>query len=182
MALKKQMNIENAIQRLNWRFKNQNIKINESKIIINENDVEAVDFLNDWINRQKKEALQENILFAKLYCYCLNHEIEFYKDIKFANQKLAQELSKPINHHYENVSHALNRMELNKFMNSVGIVTDHFQSMLFNEAQQIEQKELVNKHQKELSKYIIGIWDIGKVFKSLNNTITECLNRFSNKP
>ena len=31
-------NIESALNRLVWRFKNQNVKINESKIIVNEKD------------------------------------------------------------------------------------------------------------------------------------------------
>ena len=53
-------NIEKAINRLSWRFKNENIKINESKIIINEADVKAVDFLIEWINQQKKETLKDN--------------------------------------------------------------------------------------------------------------------------
>lgn len=180
-STKKPMNIENALNRINWRFTNPNIKLNESKIVINENDVEAVNFLTNWITQQKSETLQENQLFAKLYCYCLTHEIEFYKDIKFANRKLQEELAKPINHHYANVSETLNRMELNYFLNSIGIVTDHMKSCLMNEIQQQEQQELLNNNQKEITKYVLGIWNIDKVFKSLNNTITECLNKFKNK-
>lgn len=62
---------------MQWRFKNENVKINESKIVINELDQKAVDFLTDWIERQKIESLQQNMLFAKLFTYSLLNEIEF---------------------------------------------------------------------------------------------------------
>ena len=44
MNNQKQLNIETALNRLNWRFKNSQIKIGESKIIINQTDIDAVDF------------------------------------------------------------------------------------------------------------------------------------------
>lgn len=180
-STKKEMNIENSINRISWRFKNEQIKIGESKILINQSDVEAVDFLINWIDRQKSETLQENLLFAKLYCYCLNHEIEFYKDIKFANSKLQEELNKPIEIHYKTVSESLNRMELNYFMNSIGIITDHIEASILNQEQSDKQNEILKTNQNEISKYVIGIWNIDKVYRSLNNTITECINRFKNK-
>lgn len=172
------MNIEKAINRLQWRFKNENVKVNESKITINELDLKAVEFLIDWVNNQKKEALKENVLFAKVYCYALSHEIEFYKDIQFANRKLQEELQKPIELHYDKIVEDLNRLELNKFLKNKRIITDHVESMLLKPEQEKQQKELIKENQKEISKYTIGVWLVKNVYKSLNNTITECINRY----
>lgn len=176
----KPMNIETALNRISWRFKNSNIKIGESKIIINQSDIEAVDFLTSWITNQKEKDLQENLLFAKLYCYALINELEFYKDIKFANNKLQEILSSNINTQYESVANSLNRLELNKYLNSVGIVTDHLEKMVITEAQEQKQQELIKTHQSTIAKYVLGVWNINSVYKSLNNTITECINKYKN--
>lgn len=178
---KKAMNIETAINRISWRFKNENIKVNESKIIINDTDVETVDFLVKWISNQKQEVLKDNLLFGKLYVYALENELEFYKDISFSNRKLQDVLKEPIENHYEKIVKDLNRLEYNKFCRSVGIITDHMEKMTLNQGQENQQQILIKQHQKELQKYIIGIWSVDSVYKSLNNQITECLNRYKNE-
>lgn len=180
MNKQKTMNIENAINRLKWRFKNPQIKIGESKIIINETDIESVDFILNWIDVQKKETINENQLFAKMFTYALSHEIEFYKDVSFASAKLQQELLKPIDVHYDKIHKTLNRIELNNCLQSIGIVTDHIESLGFTEIKEQEQKELIKNNQLEIKKYTLGLWDLKSVYKSLNNTITECINKYKN--
>lgn len=179
-AKNKPMNIETALNRISWRFKNSNIKIGDSKIIINQLDIDAVDFIAKWITDQKENTLQENLLFAKLYCYALTNELEFYKDIKFSNNKLQEVLASNINAQYESVANSLNRLELNKYLNSVGIITDHLEKMVITESQEQNQQELIKTHQSTISKYVLGVWNINSVYKSLNNTITECINKYKN--
>ena len=57
---------------------------------------------------------------------------------------------------------------------------------LITELQQQEQNELKAKILKENSKeaqmYILGIFKPETVYKSINNQITECINKFKNKP
>jgi len=171
-------NIEKAINRLQWRFKNDNIKVNESKIIINELDIKAIDFLINWVNQQKKESLQENELFAKIYCYALSNELEFYKDIKLSNKKLQEQLKIPIEYHYQTVLENLNRNELNKFMNKIGLEIDHTKSFLQNETHKNEEKIIITKNKNEIQSYIIGKWDFKAICKALNNQITECINKY----
>ena len=182
---KKSMNIENAINRLQWRFKNENVKPNESKIIINDLDIQSVDFLIKWIDQQKKETLKENVLFAKMYCYCLFNELEFYKDIKFSTNKLNDELIKPIEQHYLKIAEKLNKTELESFCKSVGIETDHFKRIQLKqtgkESENEKQKEIIKLNKSKLEKFILGIWSVDSVFKALNNTITELINKHKNK-
>lgn len=180
------MNIQKALNRITWRFKNPQIKINESKITINEEDINAIDFLITWVGQQKKETINHNQLFAKLYCYALSNEIEFYKDVRFANKKLQEKLNEPIESHYDKIVSDLNRLELTKYMQSKGIMTDHIESLLLTESQQQEQDELkakiLKENTKEVQSYVLGFFKSENVYKSINNQITECINRFKNKP
>lgn len=173
-------NIEKAIERLKWRFTNENVKPNESKITINNLDIKAVEFLNEWVNQQKKETLKENILFAKLYCYALSNELEFYKDVKFANRKLQEELKKPILNHYEKINDDLNRLNLNNYLKSIGIKTDHLERCLMSNEENEKEAVLTKENNKTIQKYIKGIILKENTFKSINNTISECINKYKN--
>lgn len=176
------MNIEKSINRISWRFKNKNVKINESKIIINQQDIDAVNFLIDWVNRQKKDELQHNLLFAKIYCYALCHELEFYKDIKFANKKLQEQLKLPIEQHYENVMESLNRNELNLFMKSLGLETD-LGKRIFSTIEEKElEKSIIKNNENQIKEYVLGKWDFKAICKALNNQITECINMYKKIP
>ena len=118
-------------------------------------------------------------LFAKMFVYCLTHEIEFYKDVSFASQKLQEELSKPLSSNYDKILDTLNRVEMNKYLQSIGIITDHIENMLLTQKKENEQIELKKKYAPEIKKYLFGIWSKESVYKSLNNTITECINKYN---
>lgn len=164
------MNLEKALNRINWRFTNKTISPNET-------DHEAVKFLNDWITRQKEITLKKNILFAKLFCYTFKNEIQFYKNPKQAQRKLYEELEYPIDFHYESVLQILNDVEEQKFCKEKGFPDKHPSKL--TDLEKVHRKELITKYEKELLQLSIkGKWDIKTVTKSLNNTITELLNRF----
>lgn len=170
--------IEKAINRLQWRFKNENVKINESKLTINELDQKAVDFLSEWINKQKIESLEQNLLFAKLYVYCLLNEIEFYKDVEFANKKINEVCKTDIQQLYDEVYRKLNNLEYLKFCKENGIITDHIEKMTLNKEQEQKQKDLIKQNESKLKPILKGLWSKEKIYKSLNNTISETINKF----
>ena len=170
--------IEKALNRLKWRFKNENVKINETKIVINELDQKAVDFLTDWVERQKIESLQQNLLFAKLFTYSLLNEIEFYKDVEFANKKINDVCKMDIQQLYDEIYRKMNNLEYLKFCKENGIITNHIEKMTLNKEQEEKQKELIKQNEKELSKILKGLWSKEKIYKSLNNTISETINKF----
>jgi hypothetical protein len=172
--------IEKAIERMKWRFTNENVKVGESKITINELDVKAIEFLNNWIQRQKSETLQQNLLFAKMYCYALENEIEFYKDIEFATNRLNDVCKMDIQQHYKRISNKLNNLEYLKFCKENGIITNHIEKMILNQQQESLQKQLVKKHEVRLKELVLGSWTETKVYKSLNNIISELINKFKN--
>jgi hypothetical protein len=165
--------IEKALERIKWRFKNEYVKVNESKITINELDIKAVDFLMDWHKRAKEAILMDNLLFAKVYCYALKLELNHFKDIKIALMNLENELKLPIDYHYDNIFDILNLQWWEAYNESSGIEIKHpiMQSQ--------EEKEIIkNKinNDEKYRKMIIGHFSKDKVYKSLNNTITSLIN------
>lgn len=158
--------IEKALSRIVWRFTNENVKINESKIIINELDQKAVKHIETVLNNYRSSSLNENELFAKLFCYAFKQELLFYNgNGKLAQKKLLEQLKMPLNQHYDEVHKKLNEIEVINFIKSI-------------EKQQNSSEVISSENQKELIKKINNTWQIDQVYKSLNKTISECLNRF----
>jgi hypothetical protein len=171
------MNIEQAQNRIKWRFNNENVKLGESKIVINEIDQQAVNIILNWITQQKKETLKENLLFAKIFSYALYNEILYFKgDVKHSNRKLKQELEKPIEHHYNKIHDCLNMFELQNYMEQIGVNQTH--PHFRNEEEEINDKEIFIKNNEEIVKKIFGTWTLENVYKSLNNTITDYIHNF----
>lgn len=164
------MNLEKALNRINWRFSTE-------KIIPNELDHEAIKFLNDWIVRQKEIVFKKNVLFAKLFCYTFKNEILYYSDPKQSQTKICKELEKSIEDHYDSVLNTLNEVEYSIFLNDKGFPYKH--PVLLTEEEIIKRKELIKQFEQEIIILLKGKWTIDEVTKSLNNTITEILNRFS---
>lgn len=167
------MTIEKAFQRLSWRFTN-------GKFEPNDNDLEALRFVGEWINREKGDSLHIHTIFAKLFVYTFIHELEFYKDIEFAQKKINEILSKRLEHLYSDFGNRLNLLELSKYRRSIGITDKH--PAIMTEEENIKQKEIVLSNSSELKKFIIGIWEQEKIEQSLNDNITEAINRYKNLP
>lgn len=161
------MTIEKAFEWLFKRFTTQTIKPCTF-------DIDCIKFLAEWANREKEKNKQENILFAKLYCYVFIQEIQHYKDINFAQKSMHDLLSMPLELHYKTFAQKLNDFEFNQYLKSIGINPEemHFK----------ESKEDIERLKE--AKYFfdnVNKWDFEKVSKSLNNQITESINRYDNK-
>lgn len=150
------MNIEKSFEWLFKRFQCQNIKPCQF-------DLDCLTFLAEWVNREKKKELLENELFAKLYCHVFIQEINFYKDFKFAQKSMNDILRIPIDAHYNIFTERLNNFERDQYLNSIGI----------NDTEFCDEKVNIEELTKHIEK-----WKEEQVYKSLNNQITESLNRF----
>jgi hypothetical protein len=167
------MTIEKAFQRLSWRFTN-------GKFEPNQLDIDALKFVGEWINRQKEESLNIHTIFAKLFVYTFIHEIAFYKDLEFAQKKINEILENTCENLYADFGKRLNSLELDKYRKSIGITDKH--PILMTKEENAKEEEIIMTHAKELEKYVIGIWTQEKIEKSLNNNITEAINRYKNLP
>lgn len=164
------MNIVKAMQRIGWRF-------GEAKAFTpNQNDADAYNYLVDFVETKQQEQIKKNLLFAKLFCYAFKNEIQFYKCPKHAQRKIYEELELPIQYHYDSVLEMLNDVVYNAFLENKGFPDKHPGTLTEKEIQ--FKKELIKNYEKELTELLKGKWDIEIVTQSLNNTITELLNRF----
>jgi len=162
------MTIEKSLQRIHWRVsKGDSYKPNE-------NDIEAINFMVEWVNNQKEKTIQQNRLFAKIYAYALIQELEFYKDIEFASNNLCNVLSSPLELLYKKFQASFNRMKLNEFRRSVGLSEKH--CLLINEEDTAKEDEIIRQHQDVFIKLMEGI----DTDDQLNNQITECINKYKN--
>lgn len=165
--------IEKAIQRLEWRFKNENVKVGESKLTINELDQKAIDFIIQWHNKNNTQTLHENLLFAKCFSYALNLELQHFKNIKIALSNLEFKLKMPIEFHYDKIVDLLNLQELSDYEDFIGLEVKHPYQRNENENNEIKEKL---KSDSKYWKYIAGINDPKKIYISLNRTINKLLN------
>lgn len=170
------MTIEKSFEWLFKRFKNQNIKPCDF-------DIECLKFIAEWVNREKQAELNGNLLFAKLYCHVFIQEINFYKDFQFAQKSMNSILKKSIQEHYELFQQRLNDFEVNRFLIDNGIDPEKrkFDSDGFSDTS-IDKEALSKINNDDFFKHFNGKWEYDKVQKSLNNQITESINRFKNLP
>jgi len=165
------MTIEKAMQRIVWRVSNGNYTPNQ-------NDVDAVTIVAEWINRQKTQEIQQNRLFAKMYVYSFINELEFYKDIKFAQIKINETLKTPLIQLYNNFKDRLNAVELINKKKSIGFSNLH--PFKITEEQKQKERDLIKENFEDVQKYILGVWTSEKIEKGLNNQITEAINQYKN--
>ena len=144
-------NFDKALQRIGWRF------TSKKPFLPNQQDIDSINCILQWINNQKKEDLKKNHLFAKLFIYNLNQIIRDYDtDVlnDFAQKELSRLLNIPLEAYYRAFKQELDNVQVNK------IVAAH---KLGKEVTEADLKE----------KY-----DIKYVENQLNHMITEALNRF----
>jgi hypothetical protein len=165
------MTIEKAMQRIVWRVSN-------GTHTPNQNDVDAVTIVAEWMNRQKAQELQQNRLFAKMYVYCFIHELDFYKDLKFAQRKLHEILKTPLSQLYEQFKNKLNLIELNALKKSLGFCNLH--PLLMSKEQNEKEADLIKENSELIQKYVFGIWTSERIEKGLNNQISEAINHYKN--
>lgn len=170
-------NIKKALDRINWRFKNESIKVNESKIIINELDQKAVDFLNEWINRQNLDTVQDNYLFAKIYVHCFKQELIYYNgNAKLAIKKINEILEIPIDFHYSEITDLLNNFELINYRLKIGLDNKH--PFTRTKEENLIEVDLINENKKNILEHVKGVLTHENVFKSLNKNINDVINKY----
>jgi hypothetical protein len=165
-------NLKKSFEWLFDRFTKENIKTCQF-------DLDCLVSIAEKTNEINKEAFQENTIFAKMYVYCLMHELEYYKDIEFSTKKLNEVLDAPLEKTCDDFLKRLNHLELNKYLKSIGINTDHLKQLTKEE--EAKQGVLMNENKKTIQIYVLGKFTKENVFKSINNAITNCIINFKNK-
>ena len=165
-------NIEQALNRINWRMTNE-------KFTPNEKDKEAVNFLSEWVKQQKAESIKENLLFAKIFCYAFKNEISVFSCPKISSRKIQEQLDLPIEHHYEQIHSLLNSIALEEYKKEIGWINKP--PVFRTEAENEHNNQLLKTHKETLTKVATGTWTEKAVYSSLNNEITELINKYKTK-
>jgi hypothetical protein len=170
--MKKINNIEQAFSQMSYRLQNGRYEPNQA-------DLDAYSYLANWVMENKKQALKNDILFAKLFCRVFAQEVHFYKgDFKFAQKKMHDYLKHPIEFYYEKFTQEVNDVLMNKYITELGITEKH-PALLSHKELELENEILKDKM---IMDYFEGILKEDKVFISLNNTLTEFINKYKNLP
>lgn len=67
------MTIEKAVSRIGWRFGTL------KPFTPNQGDIEAYNFIVDFVEQKQKQQINDNQLFGKLYIYLLDKFCDYYK-------------------------------------------------------------------------------------------------------
>jgi hypothetical protein len=163
--------IQKAINRIVWRFKNENVKVNESKIIINTLDQLAINEIENYFKSTENIIFKNNEAFAKLFAYTLKQEILYFNDVKIAVKNLCQKLELPLDYHFDEIVFLSNQLVLEKQKEKLGL---NKRVLKMNKEEIIKLKHEI-KNNKELQKNIVGFWSAEKIYNSLKNTINNIL-------
>lgn len=167
--------IQKAIQRISWRFKNENVKINESKITINELDIKAVEEIEKYIKKTENKTFENNEAFAKLFAYSLKQEILYFNDVKVAVKTLSEKLKLPLEYHFDEIVFLCNQIEIEKEREKTGISNKSIFLMTDDELKKLKHELKTNK---TVQNKILGFWKHEDIYKSLKNTINSILTDF----
>lgn len=171
--MSKHYNIQKHIQRLYWRLGN-------GSFTPNQNDVEAVDNLTDFINDCISQELDQNKPYQKLYIHLLGIYFNHYKNIHTAQSKVHEVLGLHIDYQYQKFTDDFNQVELEQFLESIGIEAGKH-PMEFTDEKQAENLEAVKENKDKWLKFLQGKWDYKKVKQSLNTQLVSAYNQFKSE-
>lgn len=166
------MTLQQAINRLYFRIENGMPKANE-------NDLEAVNTIVDWVNEMQKKTIAENIPFTKMYVCLFTNYLVFYKDLKIAQKELHRVLETPTKQLYYDFLNNLNNQELEMFYENLGIEVKHPATQSEDEKKDAMQKFQENK--ELFLKHSFGLREFEEVRQNLNIQVSLAFNKYQLK-
>jgi hypothetical protein len=179
------MNLQKAFQRFEWRLSN-------GKFEPNQGDIDALQFIAEWVNWEKEVRVNENRYFGKIVIYCLLREMDYFGDIHLAETKIHDVLKKPIEYWYDRVRLIILLKEFEDSKSVLGIkefveLWDNAKDESgfvdrFRLDPQIQANlELLQMNAEPLKKSLDS-WKQKEINDKLNNFISDLLNEYGTKP
>lgn len=164
-----------AIKRLAYTIANKNKP--------NENDAEAINKIIEWFNLSNQKAVNDNLLFAKLYIFVLKDLANHYKSIDAANKVICESLSNPITFHIETLKQSLNHLEMDLYLQSLNLEPTWGNGLHLNDirANELSNSETLKKVDTKLFLETLETWDNDSVIAHLNYSVNELFNKYQNK-
>ena len=106
------MTIEKAMQRIGWRLSGKPFQPNQ-------NDIDAYNFIVEFVEQKQKQQIIDNQLFGKLYIYLFGEFVNYYKATvidDIPQKQLNKLLSKDLKQIVQEVTDRLNFSELENYV------------------------------------------------------------------
>lgn len=169
------MEIIKATQRLAWRFTEA---VKRKSFVVNQNDIDALNIVGEYVERTQKEQYVNNELFAKLYVYLFMKVLENDKTTVFDNnarRKIGNLLKKPLIQIIEELKNSLNESEQYGFSKELGV---KHPSLRTPEETIEENKKLAQavKNPDNLKRLAGEVWDLETVKTAIEADVNFMIN------
>lgn len=158
------MTIEKAFERLYWRFGTK------TTFSPNQNDLEALNRIAEYINKLTDEKILQHQLFAKLYTQRLTDLFGSYRDLAFALSVLDSECAMPLSHYVDLLHFEYNLNKYKMYCEEKGLTWDEV------DARHPETRAIILDliiSDSEYRKHFLGYWPVEKVEMSLKKQIIK---------
>lgn len=167
-------NINEALERIRWRFQKGGWKTNLD-------DLNAFNVIVEYVNNQRALNVNQNIPFAKLFIWAYADMLKKYNATVFDNipqKAVSKMLDRDLEEYYQRFTQMLNDSEnYLRFRSLFPEKEDKGYLTRYTEKEIKEQiKKISPKQQKEA---IQNVWELEDVKNQLNLMIAEALNRFN---
>ena len=167
--------IKKAVNRITWRMQN-GWKFNQI-------DLEAVNYIISFINRQQKKQFNDYKLFAKLYIYVYGQFLNHYEATvfdKIPEKELHKIFDTSIENIIEDFKNNLNDSERYDIHKELGLSQSH--PLLTTEAERRSDSKILEKvsQDKDLTESFFGeVWDYETVKDNLTIQINNAINNYA---
>ena len=172
------MVITKAVQRLGWRF-SEAVKKNNT-FTINQNDIDAIKSIANYVEQTQAQQFQDNELFAKMYILAYAKMIEHFKADILDNEprkQMGRLLNRPLNEVIEDFRQRLNDSDKYNLIEAIQSEIKHPATV--NDLERIENtkkiKEALKTPENE-SRLIKDAWDFETVQENLISEVNNILN------
>ena len=166
------MKLPDALKRLAFTIQKQNKP--------NQNDADAFNAIVEFLKMSEQKAVQENLLFAKLYTHVLAEYAVHYTDIDFANKQLNKLLGQPMAIRVEELKSKIMQLELLNYFNQKRVLEPFLKTKNANELIDIHKRyssKLPELNSDEFFK-LQNKWDFETVKHILETQINLSIQNF----
>lgn len=177
------MTITSAVQRLSWRFGYENDNLN-TVWDVNENDLESLNTITEFVEEKHKKQINEYQLFAKLYVMVFSIFLDKYKSTvfdKIAEKQLHRFLDKPLEDIIQRFTDNLNKSEMYAFFDDLDIELRHPATLSKdNKEKEFEAIREALKDENKKQQFYEQVWDYKTVEENIKSQINLAINQFKN--
>lgn len=158
----------------------------------NDGDVDALNTIIEWVNKEKETRINENRYFGKLAIYTYLRELDYYEDSNLAEVKINDILSRPLSYWYDRIrlNFVMRELELNYkilgFENIAEIWDKHKDENNYFDVSKIKNdgdasKKIFEDNVVDITKALLT-WPQKEINANFNVFISELLTEHGNKP